>query len=202
MDFAVAAYMSYKTVRRTTMSMIISFDVGLANLGLCIAIAKEGTTCAEIVHWDLFDLGTIVAEEASAVLVDKLKFVFKDLRDSLNTWVLIERQLPENVKCMCLSHCIFTFFLSRFSKLHVSFVSASAKPLVLNGKKRKRESVDVVADILKGGKWLDWLNKQKKKDDLCDAYLQIVGNLEHIKYFKEDIQNTHEQPKHVIEILD
>lgn len=185
-------------------SMIISFDVGLANLSLCIAIAEEGTKCADIVHWDLFDLGTRVAEEASAILVDQLKCIFKDVHDSLNTWVLIERQLPENVKCMCLSHCIFTFFLTKFNKLHVSFVSASSKPLMSNGKKRKRESVDVVSDMLKGSKWLTWLNMQKKKDDLCDAYLQIVGNLEHIKYFKEDIRPiaVDKQQKHVIEILD
>lgn len=181
-------------------SMVISFDVGLANTGLCIAFVEEGSCVPDIVHWDIYDTSTRVGEEASAVLVDILKKVFKTLRDSLNTWVLIERQCPENIKCMCLSHAIFSFFLSRFDNMHVSFVNAASKPLHSHGRKRKRESIDVVLDMLETEKnttWLAWLKAQKKKDDLCDAYLQIVGNIQNIKYVKEK-QTKNE----VIEILD
>jgi hypothetical protein len=107
------------------------------------------------------------------------------LNNDKNTWVIIERQIPSNHNCFCLSYVVWTYYMTKYSKINVSFVGASTKPLNTKGAKRKRDSIVNAYDIMKQhgeNKWIEWLTVQGKKDDLTDAYLQIIGNIDKIVY--------------------
>jgi hypothetical protein len=180
-------------------SLVISFDVGLMNMAMCVARVSHSLQTFDIIEWDLFDTCSNNIEECSALLVKRLKDKFQKTTDSKNTWVVIERQVPQNIKCMCLSHTLLSFFLTKYDEMHVSYVSAISKPLVSKGKKRKIESVEVLKEYLQDSSetnkaWFAWFELQNKKDDLADAFLQIVGNSQYLVLYDE--------PKTIIEILD
>jgi hypothetical protein len=181
-------------------SLVISFDVGLMNMAMCVVrVSHHSIKTFDIIEWELFDIGSDNVEECSSLLVKRLKNKFQKTTDSKNTWVIIERQVPQNIKCMCLSHTLLSFFLTKYDKMHVSCVSAISKPLVSKGKKRKSECVKVLKEYLQDSSetnkvWLAWFELQNKKDDLADAFLQIVGNSQYLVFYEE--------PKTIIEILD
>jgi hypothetical protein len=178
---------------------MISFDVGLDNMAMCIARVSFSECIYDIIEWELFNIGSNKIDECSTLLVKRLKTIFHKTVDSKNTWVLVERQVPQNIKCMCLSQTLVSFFLTKYEKVHVSVVSASSKPLTSQGRKRKIECVKVLREYLEKSselnqQWLKWFEIQNKKDDLADAFLQIIGNAKDIVVYEE--------PKVIIELLD
>ena len=147
----------------------------------------------KINKWKVFniDLGNI--EKTSSLMIEYMKLTFKNIHNNKNTYVIVERQVPTNYNCFCLSYVVWAYFMSRFDKVNVSFIGANTKPIVSSGKKRKRESVVNAQDILKSNgehELMSWLAKQSKKDDLTDAYLQIIGNLDKIVYHEEEQPNV------------
>lgn len=169
-------------------STIISFDIGTKNMALCISeVFHEGNQKSlKIREWKRFDIDKENIEISCSFLVTLLKDRLTNIKDDKNTWILIERQLPDNKKCICVSFTTFTYFLTKYENANVSFVNAKVKPLNSHGKKRKRESIETTKETLVNlgeNIWLEWFNKQIKKDDLADAYLQIVGCLEKIRWY-------------------
>jgi hypothetical protein len=184
-------------------STVISFDIGLVNLAFCVANIKHDSDgnkskSITILDWKLYDLNTKNAEKGSATCIALFKNAFANMQDTNNVWVLIERQLPVNTQCMCISHTVFAFFLSCFEKVNVSFVNSISKPLVGKKRQRKKESVILTREYLENESslWLPWFNKQNKKDDLADAFTQILGNLPNIKY--NTIEAKEEAPEVII----
>lgn len=166
---------------------VVSIDVGMVHLAFCKAAVKDGN-CA-IIDWRKFDLtmgdNTTTAETCSARCIALFVELFKDLQDNHNTYVVIERQVPQNVQCMCISHACFAFFLTKFRDMNVAFMNANSKLLTKSGKARKSESVKVVRKFLEDTNsvyWLETFNAEKKKDDLADSLLQIVSNTHKFKF--------------------
>jgi hypothetical protein len=166
-------------------------------MAFCLAQVKHPEKSIKIVKWQLIniDLGNIERTSALCVALMGRLFVQSQshpLKNNKNTWVIVERQMPTNFNCLSLSYVIWTYFMTKFSNINVSFVSATSKPITSTGRKRKRDSVITAQDILKAndvGEWVTWLQKQTKKDDLTDAYLQIVGNIDKIVYNHEEHNN-------------
>lgn len=174
-------------------STVLSFDIGTVNMAFCLAQVKHPEKTIKIKEWQLIniDLGNI--ERTSALCVALMGRLFaQSMPNNKNTWVIVERQVPTNFNCLSLSYVIWTYFMTKFPNINVSFVSATSKPITTTGKKRKRDSVVTAQDMLKGNgdcEQLAWLLKQTKKDDLTDAYLQIVGNIDKIVYHCEEQNN-------------
>lgn len=171
------------------LSTVLSFDIGTVNMSFCLVQVKHPNKTIKIRQWRTvnIDLGNI--ERTSAICIALMNRVFNDSDDCLpnnkNTWVIVERQVPTNYNCFGLSYVIWTYFMTKYTNINVSFVSAISKPLHSKGRKRKRESVLNTQDILKESDevvWLQWLERQSKKDDLTDAYIQVVGNIDKIVY--------------------
>lgn len=198
--------------RRPT-STIVSFDIGTVNMAYCIAQIdnNHNDKPLTIKDWCLTNLteSDEDVKENIEIICSKcvtwLKTVFitNKIRDSKNTYVFIERQRPENPNCFVLSYTIFTYFLSRYTNVNITFVSAKTKPINETGKKRKRAGVKVAKDLLgdldsnnENDKWSEWFYEQSKKDDLADSFLQIIGNRSRIKIHPEVI------PTIVIELSD
>lgn len=185
------------------LSTVLSFDIGTVNMAYCLAQVIHSDKTIKIVKWQLIniDLGNIEKTSALCIaLMDKLFAQSQCLENNKNTWVIVERQVPTNFNCVSLSYVIWTYFMTKFKNINVSFVSATSKPITSNGKKRKRDSFIVSQDILrknKDSKWEIWLSKQVKKDDLTDAYLQIIGNIDKIIYYYEEQNN-----KNIVDLTD
>lgn len=186
-------------------SIVVSFDIGKVNMSYCIVEVNNNLheRPLTIIDWNKTNLcegrDNPTLEEISSLCVVWLKEVFKTnkIQDSQNTWILVERQRPINPSAFALSYTVFTFFMSRYYKTNVSFVSAKSKPIEVTGKKRKRASVRAAKGLLDGLddnsnnlKWISWFQKQKKTDDLSDSFIQIVGNLHNIKVYEHDFTNA------------
>jgi hypothetical protein len=171
-------------------NVILSFDIGKRNFAYCQVSCKNGECSIE--KWNNIDLRGDTTEECTATCISFLKGITQRLPDNHNTYILIERQLPQNIPCICLSHAVFAFFLGRFANMNVSFVNAHDKPLTSSGVRRKAESVKVVskyldATMLRHSNFRAWFDSQKKKDDLADCLLQVLGNLTKIEFKPNDI---------------
>ena len=165
-------------------NIILSFDIGLRNFAFCQVNYKEGE--CTIQNWNNINLRGETAEECSSACIAFLKEYTKHLHDNHNTYVVIERQMPQNIPCMCISHTVFAFFLTRFKDINVSFISANDKPLVSLGKARKVEAIKTITRYLNAtprhAVFNDWFQSQKKKDDLADCLLQILAIATKIEY--------------------
>lgn len=166
---------------------VVSIDVGIVNLAFCKSYVKD-EKCV-IMDWRKFDLttgdNTTTAETCSARCVALFAQLFDGLPDNHNTYVVIERQMPQNIQCMCIGHACFAFFLTKFRDVNVTFINANSKSLETSGKARKGESVKVARKFLEDNHyqyWLDKFNAEKKKDDLADSLLQIISNPRLFKY--------------------
>jgi hypothetical protein len=168
-------------------SIVLSFDVGTVNMSACLAEIHHPYKRVKIRRWKLVnvDMGNI--ERTSATIVASLDTWFgTEIKNNKNTWVLVERQVPSNYNCLCLSYVLWTYYMTKYNEINVSFVSAKSKPITSSGRKRKRESVRNAKETLihhSDQHWYDWLMLQNKKDDLTDAYLQIIGNVENMTYY-------------------
>ncbi len=166
---------------------VVSIDVGMVHFAYCKACVKD-EQCV-IMDWRKFDLTagdrSTTAETCSARCVALFTEMFKSLPDNHNTYVVIERQVPQNIQCMCIGHACFAFFLTKFKDVNVTFIHGNSKPLSEKGKARKSESVKVARKFLEDNNsqyWLDKFNAEKNKTDLADSMLQIVGNIHKFKF--------------------
>lgn len=185
-------------------SVVVSFDIGKVNMSYCI-VEVDNTVPNRpltIKDWNRKNLCESLAEptleEISSNCVSWLKEVFttNKIRDNKNTWVLVERQRPINPDAFGLAYTVFTFFMSKYNTVNVSFVSAKSKPISEVGSKRKRASVEATKNYLDGlvsntmnMKWIVWFQQQKKKDDIADSFIQIVGNMKGIVIHEQETIN-------------
>lgn len=165
-------------------NVVLSFDVGKRNFAYCQVYCKEGECF--IKSWNNINLRGETTEQCTAACIALLTETTRLLPDNHNTYILIERQLPQNIPCMCLSHAVFAFFLTKFSNINVSFVNAQDKPLVSNGTARKVEAVKMIRQYLdttpQNVYFKTWYEAQNKKDDIADCLLQVLGNLDKFEY--------------------
>lgn len=186
-------------------SVVVSFDIGKVNMSYCIVevdnmLPNRPLTIKDWNKTNLCEnLDNPTLEVISSNCVTWLKSIFttNKIRDNMNTWILVERQRPINPDAFGLAYTVFTFFMSRYSRVNVSFVSANSKPINETGKKRKRASVQATKGILDdlqdndiNLKWVSWFQQQKKRDDLADSFLQIVGNMRGITIHTSDIEDN------------
>lgn len=194
-------------------SVVVSFDIGKVNMSYCI-VEVDNTSSHRpltIKDWNNTNLSANLEKPTLEIVSSKcvawLKSIFttNKIKDSNNTWVLVERQRPINPDAFGLAYTVFTFFMSRYHEANVCFVSAKSKPIAQAGKKRKRASVKATKGILDdlpenalNLRWITWFQQQKKRDDLADSFLQIVGNIRGIAVYEQDENKV----EHVIVIDD
>jgi len=162
----------------------VSFDIGKRNFAYCQVHCRNGE--CHIEKWNNVNLRGDTVEECSAACIAFLKEFTKRLPDNNNTYILIERQVSQNIPCMCLSHAVFAFFLGCFKDINVSFINAQDKPLTSIGGARKIEAVKAITRYLDTtphhSHFKAWFDSQHKKDDLADCLLQVLGNLTKFEY--------------------
>jgi Poxvirus A22 protein len=194
-----------QSVNMVIHSTVVSFDIGKVNMSYCIAKVDNNKPDRPItiIDWSLVNLISEEENETLEIICSKcvswLKEVFttNKIRDKRNTWVLVERQRPINPDAFALSYTVFSYFLAKYNNINITFVSAKSKPIEQTGRKRKRAGVKVTKNVLEdlhsnadNDKWSEWFYEQPKKDDLSDSLLQIIGNIENIEVYEENIQDN------------
>jgi len=174
---------------------IVSFDIGIKNMAMCVSDITTGNIDVRIHRWKVFHVNGKNIEEYTVNLIRSLRHETLGVVDS----VLIELQLSRNTQMKVMSHVIQCFFVCEYklsdsniffvnSKLRFKtghtkydeFVKTVKHTLGLDDKLSRREykmlSVAVTRGLLNGPnqRWLEYYESHSKKDDLADSYLQIV----------------------------
>lgn len=178
---------------------VVGCDVGIKNLGLCMIDTETNV----IEQWHVLDvLGEKNATKTS--IEDCVRYMLIALKElswwetlTAEDLVAIEsqpvgRMATGNIKCKCISHAIQSFvqlqtvarctFVNPKTKVGAEILATIGGAVGGgddNVKKRykihKQAAVATVQTMVNNdGKWAEWYNGLKKKDDAADAYLLAV----------------------------
>ena len=174
--------------------MILSIDVGIRNLAMCLLDEDHGNLVRE---WDV-----------SGVPPEHKDGVYVSLRKHLDDrpWVLgaktilIEKQPDRNKKMKMVEHFLQAYFVIKIPDKETIIYDARHKiPDVVGAgkaqyRKRKQTSIDRCKEFLEKGPegnrhWLETFKKSKKKDDLADTVMQALS-FKRAVVSKEEPQTT------------
>lgn len=175
---------------------ILSIDVGIQNLGLCILeYQKKMEIPFQIIDWEKVNLKTVTSSQSTQAMV---KMFLSRPHCYQVDLVLIESQERAVEKMKRLGNAIQSHFETVKALQNKSFgVTWSSGPVKLrvyegpetwtpikvkDGYQRnKKTGIEHTRAILKQGEsvadenciyWLRWFEKLEKKDDVADAFLQ------------------------------
>ena len=159
--------------------MILSIDVGIRNLALCLIDDKNGNL---VQNWDV-----------DGIPPESKNGIYVSMRDHLNArpWVLtadtvlIEKQPDRNKKMISVMHFLHSYFIIKCPRAETILYDARHKipDVVGPGKaqynKRKKVAIQRCEEFIRAGPtnahWLETFNKSKKKDDLADTVMQALS---------------------------
>ena len=159
--------------------MILSIDVGIRNLALCLLDEDHNNLVKE------WDVDGIPPQHADGV--------YKTMRDHLDArpWVLtakiilIEEQPSFNKKMVSVMHFLHAYFIIKCPEAETIIYHASNKIPDISGpgkaqyNKRKKASIERCEAFIRSNDvnahWIDTFVKSKKKDDLADTVMQALS---------------------------
>lgn len=175
-------------LKKMSSKRVASFDVGIKNLAVCV-MENDFT----ILDWDVISLVGDQKKVKGLPLQQLADLLFTTLDDKLKSWgyidyVVIENQpVMKNPMMKTIQMLIYGFFQSARMACkigEINLVSAKGKLNVENVvtctdmktpyQNAKKTSVLTTRSYLAGKPSLETLEKSKKKDDLCDSFLQGV----------------------------
>ena len=159
--------------------MILSIDVGIKNLAMCLLDEDRENL---VVEWDV-----------SGVPPQHKDGVYVSLRKHLDErpWVLnantilIEKQPDRNKKMVSVMHFLHAYFIIKNPDAETILYDARHKipdvagPGKAQYNKRKKVSIERCEAFIRDGPinahWLETFQKSKKKDDLADTVMQALS---------------------------
>lgn len=174
------------------MRFVLSFDIGIKNMAVCL-MDKD---TKNILKWDLIDISSDKKNDLNDMsknLINSMDELVINYLDSQNTLtVLIENQPVMKAPTMkSIQMILYTYFqvlsVHESRDITITLVSAMKKNSFMkskgydvkskNYKSNKENSIKYVEEYLSSNsdsKNLDILRSFKKKDDMCDALIQIL----------------------------
>jgi hypothetical protein len=182
------------------MSTLLSIDVGIRNLALCLI---EETT-KHVTQWDV-----------SGVPPQHEDGLFKSIRDHLDAkpWVLtartilIEKQPGQNKTMKSVENFLHAYFLIKCPASEVIIYDARHKVPDVTGRgkamyrKRKATAVERCRLFLNeepNKHWRDLFINSKKKDDLADTVLQALSFINRVPTKKETEKTVTKEAKKLV----
>lgn len=159
--------------------MILSIDVGIRNLAMCLLDEDHGNLVRE------WDVSGVPPEHKDGVYVSLRKHL--DERPWVLTakTILIEKQPERNKKMISVMHFLHAYFIIKCPDAETILYDARHKipdvagPGKAQYNKRKKVSIERCEAFIRDGTtnahWLDTFLKSKKKDDLADTVMQALS---------------------------
>ena len=159
--------------------MILSIDVGIKNLAICLLDEDRQNL---VVEWDV---SGVPPQHKDGVYVSLRKHL--DERPwVLNTnTILIEKQPDRNKKMVSVMHFLHAYFIIKNPDAETILYDARHKipdvagPGKTQYNKRKKVSIERCEAFIRDGPinahWLETFQKSKKKDDLADTVMQALS---------------------------
>ena len=158
--------------------MILSIDVGIRNLAMCLF--DEHSTLIE--QWDV---SGIPPEHTDGVYVSLRKHLDERPWVLTATTVLIEKQPDRNKKMKTVENFLHAYFVIKAPETETIVYDARFKIPDVSGPgkaqyaKRKKASIDRCRIFLESSDvnahWLPVFDTSKKKDDLADTVMQAIS---------------------------
>mgnify|MGYP001164888829 FL=1 len=167
------------------MTRILSIDVGIKNLAICLLNGPD-----QIDFWEVFDIGN------NTDTTRHLTNLYKTLESTPDLWdtttiktIVIEKQPSFNPKMRTMASALHMFFVMKGFR-HIIQYSPKYKLQLCKDiseyegsttyAKNKKRSIDTTRYFITlnpelRDRWLEKFNKAKKKDDFADSYLQGVS---------------------------
>jgi hypothetical protein len=175
---------------------ILSFDCGIKNLAYCLLEVDKTAATLSIVEWDIINIisgdksvKSVKFGDLASLLMESLKLTF----DGSYDYILIENQpCIKNPTMKSIQMMIYSYFLlyqPPSTQLLLISASNKLKPIVIppgytgststsDYKKKKEAAVEItrfyLREVLKDQANEIKLGAEKKKDDLCDSFLQAI----------------------------
>ena len=165
--------------------MILSIDVGIRNLAMCLLDEDSGNLVRE------WDVSGVPPEHKDGVYVSLRKHL--DERPWVLTakTILIEKQPERNKKMISVMHFLHAYFIIKCPDAETILYDARHKipdvagPGKAQYNKRKKVSIERCEAFIRDGAtnthWLDTFLKSKKKDDLADTVMQALSFVNRIE---------------------
>ena len=159
--------------------MILSIDVGIRNLAICLLDEDHDNLVRE------WDVSGVPPEHKDGVYVSLRKHL--DERPWVLTakTILIEKQPERNKKMISVMHFLHAYFIIKCPDAETILYDARHKipdvagPGKAQYNKRKKVSIERCEAFIRDGDvnahWLDTFLKSKKKDDLADTVMQALS---------------------------
>lgn len=171
--------------------IILSFDIGIKNLAYCMIDSEDKT----ILDWHIIDCSDKNETLKAIKELDSLPHLL------LSDIVILEKQPSFNPKMRTMSTAIYVYFVLRIQheqnrSIKILFYAAKYKlkccevsiehKCKSKYRQNKNLGIEHTRYLLKSHK--DFFEKNKKKDDLADCYLQALS---YIKFFmNSNVQKT------------
>jgi len=174
---------------------IISFDIGIKNMAYCIASFKDSL---EIIKLNKIDL--LIPDKSIQSLIETTIEFLDDIYNQINLnddeslKVLIECQMTSKMRCIQTTINTYFKMVSKIEGIDIETIYLSAKhkldltkkyPNYIYSKEDKNNYKNNKLNSIKFTSYLldeiyindnikEIIRKEKKKDDICDAYLMII----------------------------
>jgi hypothetical protein len=159
--------------------MILSIDVGIRNLAMCLLDEKSGNLVKE------WDVDGVPPQHEDGVYVSLRKHLDERPWVLTANTILIEKQPERNKKMISVMHFLHAYFIIKCPNAETILYDARHKipdvagPGKAQYNKRKKVSIERCEAFIRDGTtnahWLDIFLKSKKKDDLADTVMQALS---------------------------
>ncbi|MAT63512.1 MAG: hypothetical protein CL881_06905 [Dehalococcoidia bacterium] len=159
--------------------MILSIDVGIRNLAMCLLDEKSGNLVRE------WDVDGVPPQHEDGVYVSLRKHLDERPWVLTANTILIEKQPERNKKMISVMHFLHAYFIIKCPNAETILYDARHKipdvagPGKAQYNKRKKVSIERCESFIRDGTtnthWLDTFLKSKKKDDLADTVMQALS---------------------------
>ena len=174
------------------MQRIISFDIGVKNLAVCLLEKPIESENPSIIYWDVI----VLSEEKKPNLDSIAESLFTKLDDLIEKYglpdiVLIENQPAlRNPTMKSVQICVYSYYMlakhrNDTQKPEVMFISATEKlKVVLPKKPTENGSTEVVAEAVKPKTKMSYAVRKKQSIQMALQLLETLGDVESLEKMK------------------
>jgi hypothetical protein len=174
--------------------LLLSIDVGIRNLGMCLI----DTSTKKIKNWD----ATGIPPQHSNGIFVCLRDHFRDRPWVLeSSKVIIERQPDKNKTMKSVENFIHAYFICSDKDVQLYDARFKVPDVVGPGRamyiKRKKMSVERCTEFITehNSEYTEWFSQQKKKDDLADSVMQALSYIDSVPYPSEVRTQSKKSPR-------